>query len=53
MKPISLRHQILKTANFLQGENTQIFADKFRDKDPGLVKGLADRAYHLFKAWKD
>lgn len=53
MKPISLRHQIFKTADFLPGENTQIFADKFGDKDPGLVKGLADRAYHLFKTWKD
>lgn len=53
MNFISLRHQIIKTANFLQGENTQIFLDKFSDKDPGVVKSLADRAYHLFKAWKD
>ena len=40
---------LIKTANFNQGENTQIFADKF----PDLDKSVADRFYRIFGTWKD
>ena len=41
--------ELIKTANFNQGENTQIFADKF----PGLDKSAADRFYSIFGTWKN
>lgn len=53
MNSISIRHQLLKLANFLQSENTKIFMDKFGDKDQSEVKALADRAFLIFSTWKE
>jgi len=56
MNPISLRHnplELIKLADFLQAENTEIFNKKFQNEDPDKIKNLADRFYFLFKAMKD
>ena len=61
MRAISIRHQgltkeaaeLIKLADFLQAENTEIFNKKFEGKDPDYVKELADRFYFIFKPMKD
>jgi hypothetical protein len=56
MITISSRHnslELIKLADFLQAENTEIFNKKFEGKDPDYVKELADRFYFIFKPMKD
>ena len=56
MITISSRHnfaELIKLADFLQAENTEIFNKKFEGEDPDYVKELADRFYFIFKPMKD
>jgi len=45
--------ELIKLADFLQAENTEIFNKKFEGEDPDYVKELADRFYFIFKPMKD
>lgn len=49
---ISIRH-IVKVAEFLKGENTKIFEQKFSGNPPEKIKSLADSFYRLFGEWED
>ena len=61
MRAISIHHkdlikeaaELIKLADFLQAENTEIFNKKFYGEDPNEIKELADRFYFIFKPMKD
>ena len=56
MITISSRHNsadLIKLADFLQAENTEIFNKKFEGEDPNEIKELADRFFFIFKPMKD